>query len=248
MPRSRRRKGSEDRFRPSRAEEGVSQRRGPIRLNDRDIGNFRSSVSYFDNPSRPRYASDLAQRASLSRPQRTGTVEGFFSPLKSSGPIVSNLPKCALSLTDKRVSSRMITASLIQEETDASEFLSISEGKGRLIRRKQATALLGRKTESDSEGGSRLLYAQRLLLFKTLLKKPLPFLEVHGRFGVSKSTMTSLVKNGFLIEMWGPKAVGVRLKLSNKGKAYLKELEAASKYEPKMRKNAIIQLKRSTML
>jgi len=190
----------------------------------------------------------LAQQASLSKPERTGTVEGFFSPLKSSGPIVSNLPKSALSLTDKRVSSRMITASLIQEKTEASKFLSISDGKGRLIRRKQVTALLGRKTESGSEGGSRLSYAQRLRLFKTLLRKPLPFLEVHGRFGVSKPIIMSLVKNGFLIEMWGPKAVGVRLILSNKGMAYLKELQAASKCEPKMRKKAIIQLKRSTML
>jgi len=80
------------------------------------------------------------------------------------------------------------------------------------------------------------------------LKKPLPFLDVHCRFGVSRETIMTLVKNGFLIEIWGPKAVGMTLKLSNKGKAYLKKLEAASKYEPKMRKNAIIRLKRSTIL
>jgi hypothetical protein len=36
------------------------------------------------------------------------------------------------------------------------------------------------------------------------------------------------------MEEWGPKAIGVRFKLSREGKLYLKELEAAAKYESKM--------------
>lgn len=48
--------------------------------------------------------------------------------------------------------------------------------------------------------------------------------ELHVRFGVSKQTVKRLVKNEFLTEMWGPKAIGVRFKLSKKGKRYLKKL------------------------
>jgi len=138
----------------------------------------------------------------------------------------------------------MITASLMQEESEASKFLSILQGKGRLIRRKTIAQVLGRKSESNSGSGHRLSDAQRLLLFKALLKKPLPFLEVHSQFGILRPAITSLVKNGFLIEMWGPKAVGVRFKLSDKGEVYLRKLEAASRCDPTMRKSATIRLKR----
>jgi hypothetical protein len=238
----------ENKSKTHNAEKWGPKRRGWILLSDKDIRNLKSSVSSFEDAVRPKYTSDLTREASWSRPRTAGVVEGFSSPPKSSRLVVRNLSTPAVSLTYKRASSRAVTASLVQKKREASEFLSILEGKGRLMRREAVATLLGRKIEGSSEGGNRLSYAQRLLLFKTLLRKPLPFLEVHVRFGVSKSTMTSLVKNGFLIEMWGPKAVGVRLRLSNKGMAYLKELEAASKCEPNMRKNAIIRLKRSTML
>jgi len=248
MPQSRRRTDLGNKFKAFNAEKRGFQRRGPIPLSDKDIKNLKSSVSSFEGPVRPNYISDLAREASWSRPRTVGVVEGFSSPLKSSSLVVGHLSTPAISPIKKRESSRMVMASLIQEKSEASEFLSILEGKGRLIRRKPVTPLLGRKIERSSEGGSRLSYAQRLLLLKTLLKRPLSFLDVHSRFGVSKPTIMRLVKNGFLMEMWGPRSVGVRFGLSDKGKAYLKELEAASECEPKMRKSAVIRLKRATTL
>jgi hypothetical protein len=57
-------------------------------------------------------------------------------------------------------------------------------------------------------------------------------------------TVRRLVKNGLLIEEWGPQAIGVRFKPSKKGKLYLKELEAAAKYESKIVEKDFIRLKR----
>ena len=75
------------------------------------------------------------------------------------------------------------------------------------------------------------------------LLKPATFLDLHGRFGVSKETVKSLMKNGPLAEVWGPKTVGLRFKLTRKGKAYLRELEAAARYKPKIREASLIRLK-----
>jgi len=80
-------------------------------------------------------------------------------------------------------------------------------------------------------------------LFRALLKKPLSFLDIHGRFGVSKQVVGWLAKTGFLREVWGPKAIGVKFMLANKGRMHLRELEAAAKCDPIVRETAFIQLK-----
>jgi len=45
------------------------------------------------------------------------------------------------------------------------------------------------------------------------------------------------VKRGLLTETWGSKGVGVRFKFTGKGKACLKQLEEASKYEVKIKES-----------
>jgi len=124
----------------------------------------------------------------------------------------------------------------------ASEF-DVSSAKVKLAKRRTADQLLGYKARSPQEEVKSLSHAEKIRLFKALSKKSSPFLDLHGRFGVSKQTIRGLVKNGLLMEVWGPKAIGVGFKLTNKGKIYLKELEAASEYEPKMRETAFIRLK-----
>jgi len=128
-----------------------------------------------------------------------------------------------------------------------SEF-DVSSARVKLSKRRRVNQLLRHRMRSTQEEVKPLSHAERIHLFQALLKEPLPFLDVHGRFGVSKQTIRGLVKNGLLTEVWGPKAIGVRFRLTDKGKIHLKELEAAARYEPVMRKKTLIQLKHRTPL
>jgi hypothetical protein len=88
-----------------------------------------------------------------------------------------------------------------------------------------------------------LLNAEKIRLFQALLKEPLPFLDMHDRFNVSRQTISRLVSRGMLIETWGSRGVGVRFKLTHKGKACLAQLEGASRYEPRIRESPLTRLK-----
>jgi hypothetical protein len=88
---------------------------------------------------------------------------------------------------------------------------------------------------------------ERLHLFQALLKEPLTFLVVHERFNVSKQTIRRLVQKKLLAEVWGSAGVGITFNVTNKGKAYLAELEEASKYEPKIKEHAFTRLKQRSL-
>lgn len=118
-----------------------------------------------------------------------------------------------------------------------------SRSKVKLARTRTIDRLLRHVPRSVEEEVKSISQVERIRLFRALLKEPLPFLDLHGRFGVSKQIVKGLVKNGFLREMWGPKAIGVRFTLTNKGRVHLKELEAAARYEPTVRDTAFFQLK-----
>jgi len=123
-----------------------------------------------------------------------------------------------------------------------SEF-NVSSAKVKLAKARTVDQLLRHRVQSTQEEVKSLSYAERIRLLRALSKEPLPFLDLHGRFGVSKQTIRGLVKNGLLMEVWGPKAIGVVFKLTDKGKIHLKELETAAKFEPKIRETALIRLK-----
>jgi len=226
---------------PFDKEKRGSQRHSRILLKGKGVRDIKSGIPSFGDSSRPKQHPGLPQQVLGSKLERTRIVGGVLPESKmhfSSG----ELPTRAVSLLNKKVSSNIVTEALMQKEHEASQFLSLLMGKGRLPRHKEATPPLDRKVGWNAEEATRLSNVQRLELFQALLKEPSPFLELHYRFNVSKQTIKRLVKNGLLTEIWGPKAVGVRFKLTSKGKTYLKELEAAAKYEPKMRKSAIIRL------
>lgn len=92
-----------------------------------------------------------------------------------------------------------------------------------------------------------LLNVEKILLFQALLKEPLPFQDIHNRFKVSRQTITRLVMRGLLMETWGSKGVGVRFKLTSKGKAWLTQPEAASKFEPRIRERPLTRLKQRSV-
>jgi DNA-binding MarR family transcriptional regulator len=93
-----------------------------------------------------------------------------------------------------------------------------------------------------------LLNVEKIRLFQALLKEPLPSLDIRNRFNVSRQTITRLVKRGLLTETWGSKGVGVRFKLTSKGKACLRQLEEASKYELKIRESPLTRLKQRSVV
>jgi len=148
---------------------------------------------------------------------------------------------------DKTAGSSKTVRGFMPEGPPSTRF-DVSSTRVKLANQRTVDQLIRHGTRSTQEGVKSLSHAERIRLFQALLKEPLPFLELHGRFGVSKQTMRRLVKNGFLREMWGPKAVGVRFKLTSKGKIFLKESEAAARYEPRIREKSFIRLKQRTSL
>lgn len=88
-----------------------------------------------------------------------------------------------------------------------------------------------------------LSHFEKICLFRAVLEKPLPFLQIHGRFGISKQVVKGLVSRGFFEEVWGPKNIGVKYKLTEKGEVYLRRIEKASHFERQQRRKIFIRLK-----
>jgi DNA-binding MarR family transcriptional regulator len=125
--------------------------------------------------------------------------------------------------------------------------LSVSSAKVAPAKNTRSSRLPSSKQYSNSKLKP-LLNVEKIRLFQALLKEPLPFLDIRNQFNVSRQTITRLVKRGLLIETWGSKGVGVRFKLTGKGKACLKELEEASKYELKIRELPLTRLKQRSVV
>lgn len=126
-----------------------------------------------------------------------------------------------------------------------SEF-DVSSTKSKLAKRRTVDQLLKRGPQSTEEGVKSLSYVEKINLFQALSKNTSTFLDLHGRFGVSRQTLRSLVKNGLVKEMWEPKGIGVKYKLTERGEIHLKQLEAAARCEPRVRKSASFKLKHRT--
>ena len=124
----------------------------------------------------------------------------------------------------------------------ASEF-DVSSAKVKMASHRTLDQVLRGRPTSPRDRVDSLLHVERIRLFQTLFKKPSTFLDLHGRFGVSRQIVKGLVKNGLIAETWAPKGIGVRFKLTRKGKTYLKELEAAAECEPKLTEKAFVRLK-----
>jgi hypothetical protein len=259
MPNSDRKRVLKIPFKSSDTEKNDSQESGSIPLKAKGVCNIKSAIPSFGKPNKLKQASSLPRNVSDDKLQKVRMVGGvpqkstlnLFSdkPMKSRNVSVNKMPTHNASLLNKKVSnSGMITKDSMQKEHAAPRFLSTLMDKGILIKRKVTAQLSGRKVWSDTRESNYLSDAKRFQLFQALLKEPLPFLDLHGRFGVSKQTIRRLVKNGLLMEVWGPKSIGVRFKLSKKGKIHLKELEAAAKYESKMREKDFIRLKNKPLL
>jgi len=219
---------------------------------------MKQAVRSFSNLKRSRLVASLPSKTLNSGAKSLKEVDhankksnvrfhSASSSLKPRELVLNRIPLQASSILGKNVHGSSIVADgLLQRDNIARPFLSIKTGRERVKKHREIIQQSGPRV-LDSET-RRLSHAQMLQLFQGLMKEPLPFLELHGRFGVSKQTVKRLVRNELLNEKWGPKAVGVRFILSDKGEAYVKGLEAVANYEPKARKNVVIRLKQRSNL
>lgn len=169
------------------------------------------------------------------------------STLKSRDLVLNRISLQASSILGKSVqSSNIIAGDLLKPPNAGRPLLSLKMSTERVKKHREIIQQFGRRALDNDKG--HLSHAQTLQLLRGLMEEPLCFLELRGRFGVSKQTVKRLVRNGLLNETWGSRAVGVKFVLSDKGKAYLKGLEAAAKYKPNAQKNALIRLKQTARL
>jgi hypothetical protein len=176
-------------------------------------------------------SSEFGEMKTTNRMLPKSTMKAFPArlPLKSQKAGRGGLPPFCMSPVGKNhIRSDVVSEELMHKEQESSRFLSISVGRGKLTRRR-ATELAREGLPWHSKETKRLSFAERLQLFRALSREPLSFLDLHGRFGVSKQTIRRLVKNHFLVEVWGSNNIGVQFKLTKKSKNHLKELEATAK-------------------
>lgn len=244
-------------FEPSETVKNSPKRDDSNNLRTDYISSLGNSSHRFDRPEKSEKPLNLPRSFSSCGSQKGRIVGGVparsnlnhFSakPLKSSKIELERLAGRSSTFADKKISSpRIVTADLVKKEHLASQFLWVLTGTGRIIKSKTIHQPPGRKDTYRTNTTEHLSQVKRLQLFRALLKQPLPFLDLHVRFGVSKQTVRSFVRRGLVTEIWGPKAVGLRFKLSRKGMFHLKELEKASWYDPKLSKRSMIHLKRGT--
>jgi predicted DNA-binding protein YlxM (UPF0122 family) len=125
--------------------------------------------------------------------------------------------------------------------------LKVSSTKVSSVNHLRSSRLLPSKPYSSSKPAPQL-NVEKIRFFQALVKEPLPFIDIHTQFNVSRQTITRLVKKGLLMETWGYKGVGVRFKLTSKGKAWLAQLEEASKCEPRIRESPLTRLKQRSVV
>jgi len=85
--------------------------------------------------------------------------------------------------------------------------------------------------------------AEKLSMFAALSRQLLSYSDLHVRFNISKQTIKTSMKNGLIEDVWGPKNIGVRFRLTKKGEKHLKRLKVAAKLEKDEIKKATIRLK-----
>lgn len=160
-------------------------------------------------------------------------------------PTINSLPKTGSSAHRNHTSSVPSSGKLVFSKNPM-KHLKLGKAelspKEKLAKSSRGTRRLEPKKRARSDSKP-LLYVEKIRLFQALSNQPLPFLDIHKRFGISKRTVMGFVRRGFLKEEWGPNDIGVRFGLTEKGRSRLRQLEAAAHLEPKQRKNIFIRLK-----
>jgi len=146
-----------------------------------------------------------------------------------------------------KVSSKSNFFSMIENTSDSGNrelgqtpFPRVRVNKGKLVRsaRLRAPPVI-RQSLTQSQIGS-FSVAEKLSMLTALSRQPLSYLDLRARFSISKKRIKTFMKNGLIKEVWGPKNIGVRFRLTENGKKHLKRLKVAAKFgKDKMRKTTI---------
>jgi hypothetical protein len=195
-------------------------------------------------------SSESTKARTVGSIPRKSTVYSLSSkPSRSPDITVRRLPRYSPGIPNRSISGRRVaTGGSVQNQSLVPRFLSVQEDEARLARHGSVRPTPRRGTIFCPEKTERLPHAKELQLFKALSNEPLPFLDLHVRFGVSKQTTRGLLKRGLLAEVWGSGGVGLRFTLSEKGRSHLKQLEAAAKYKSRVKPRDFVRLKRKALL
>ncbi len=220
---------------------------------------LRHIVNHFGVSKKPHRSFNLPRKLSGNNSAKMRVVGGIpanlgsnsFStkPLKPRDMSLGKLQKNSSSLLNRNVTgSNLLKKDLVGNGSGSSKFLFALIDERGLLMHKSSRSLSRKEVRSGSEKANRLSHLGKLQLFEALLKEPLPFLGLHARFGVTKQTMRGFIRRGWLTEMWGPGGVGVKFRLSEEGRNYLRQLEAAAKYETKVTRKDFVRLKQKAFL
>jgi hypothetical protein len=199
-------------------------KQSPLGVLNPNTNKLRSKGLLYMSSKRPLPAKDLASAKALPKT--------YSSPRKGSAHSSEKLGFMHTLLTHLKLDEARISHAL----TDLSSRMRLARSS------RSARRLKWGKPKEPSEPRS-LTHAERIRLFQALSTIPMPFLDIHRRFGISKRTVMGFVKRGLLEEDWGPKNIGLRFKLTDKGQDHLKRLEAASYLRQEERKRIFIRLK-----
>jgi hypothetical protein len=240
-------------FNTARIHQGDMGRENAGKPNSEHAGGLRNSFHRFDGPERTERPLNSLRSFSDSGSSTARVVGGV--PVKQNFRHISvepsaskfsidRLSKSDSSLLERKVRDpKILTADLVRRESTSARFLSVMTYTGRMVRNKTDNRLFRTKSMYRANTRERLSELRKLQLFQTLLKQPLSILVLRTSFGISKQTLKGLCKRGLVAEVWGPGPVGLRFKLTQTGKAYLNELEAAAKYDSHVSKRGVIRLK-----
>jgi len=259
MPQSGRKRFLKTTCKSSSIEERLSKEKALGISNVEGANRLRHLVNHFDGSKKPRHSFNLPQRlfgynSAEARvvggiPANLGSNSFSADPLKSPGISLDKLPKNSSNLLNRNVNgSNVLKEDSVRNGSGASNFLSALIDKRRLVMHKSSRSLSEKEIQSGAEKPEQLSQARRHRLFQALSKEPLPFLDLHVRFEVSKQTMRGFIRRGWLTEMWGQGGVGIRFRLSEKGRNYLRELDGAAKYKTKATQKDLIRLKQKAFL
>jgi hypothetical protein len=185
-------------------------------------------IPQFDEISALAKSRKLSQKREEQRSERT--------------PLTKNL----LKKPDDAATSSILPKPLLRRR-QASKFLSVLVNRTKFSKKKRTVLKCHGETAVDTEKKSHMGQGKKLLLFQSLRREPLTFLELHKRFSVSRQTLMGLVQNGFLKEVWGKNGVGMKFTITTAGKRHLKGLEESASYGPKIRRVAQFRLNERTV-
>ncbi len=228
--------------------EALSEPRKPV-----GVDRVTDLMNCMDISKKVYHSSILPKKLSSSNSAKTRVVGGIsrnlgshsFSDkrLKPRDFNLCRIPKKSSSLLSKSVNSSSFLMGIFTREGPTSKFPSAFVDKNKLVMHKLNRPLSRKEVNSNNQKLGHFSNATALRLFEALSKEPMEFLRLHTSFGVSKRTVRGFVRNGWLTETWGRGGVGIRFRLSEKGRNYLKSLEEYSKYETKPNLRNFIRLK-----